>query len=1162
MIRDQSSEFRVQEEDKKVLDVSAAQRRAADPGSSVWVGASAGSGKTKVLADRVTRLLLDGVRPEKILCLTFTRAAAAEMSIRLTQRLSRWAICADSELDKDLDDLLGKPPESSMRDRARRLLASVLSCPGGMRLMTIHAFAQEVLRRFPIEAGLSPTFAVMEEVEAQALWHDAQSDLLQELAQHKDDPAALAFARLVRTMGEGTIGDIVQEVRGQMPRLRLAMEQASGLATLLGRVRTCLELEPDDTAALFCRAAVREGAFDRAGLLHAARVIAEKGTKSFKEPAQAILNWLEKDEDTRAESIDDYAGAFLTDKGKIRKDFANKPLLEKEPVIGETMEAEAHRILRLMERRASCEVADETAATLTLGLRMVQSYETAKTRRAALDFDDLIEKANAVLARSDSAAWVLYKLDGGIDHMLVDEAQDTNPAQWQIVKTLATEFFQGQSARDDVERSLFVVGDEKQSIYSFLKADPRVFDEMRGYFEELIHAAEKPFHRAALTVSFRSAPAVLRAVDAVFAADAVRRGVSQEPVAHQAFRGEGAGRVEVWPLFIPPEEERKSKRQSTPIDWTLPLGYETAHNPSAALAAAIAGQVKRWVAAGETIYDRTLKVERPMTYGDIMVLVGKRGAFVPQLVSALKKIDVAVSGVDRMHLTQQLAVMDLIALLQFTLLPQDDLTLATVLRSPLIGMSEEELMRLAIGRGKKSLWERVREAASFAAVHAYLRDVMMRAEAMTPLALLMSVLSAPCPADAISGRRAMAARLGADAEDPMDELLNVAEAFSARHAPSLQAFLHWLMESEAEIKREMEAAGGRVRITTVHGSKGLEAAVVILPDTADVPSRKRLPKIIWDDEALVPFYVPREPANARLRAIRDRVYDRQMEEHRRLLYVALTRAADRLYVGGFAKDALKEDSPSWYNIVSRSLLPLHQADVVVDGGAVMVPEIVLADYGVQSSERRVQGSIQDSAFSIQEKEMELPLWLFTPPAAEPLPPRPLVPSRPSAMEEEPPTLSPQDGRFARGRIIHRLLQSMPDVDGAQREAVAQKYLANPQHGLAKDVQAEIAAEVLRLIDDPAFAPLFGAGSRAEVPIIGLSGDRLIAGQVDRLALVGGEVWIVDYKTNRPPPSDAANIPRAYRAQMDAYRTVLAAIYPAHPIRCFLLWTHAARLMEL
>lgn len=1140
------------------LDVNAAQRLAAHPHLSAWVSASAGSGKTKVLADRVTRLLLDDVPPHKILCLTFTRAAAAEMSIRLTKRLAKWATCEDRELDQELDQLLGEAASSSVRKLGRQLFARVLACPGGMRIQTIHAFAQEILKRFPLEAGLPPHFTVMEESDATALRHEALMDVMRAATEGDDREAQEAIAVLSPQMGEDRLDELLRDVESQSEHLTKAFQHYGDVTGLVRAQREALGFQVGDTVGSLIIQASREGAFDRAALTLAGRLLAEKGGKQYAPRGQTMCRWLEQtDEAARASLFDDYCSAFFTQKGEPNARAANKEVLESQPEITETLARETIRLQSVLERVQTLRALETGASLLVLAWRMLRSYAESKRRLAVLDYDDLIAHAIAVMTRKDIGPWVLFKLDGGVDHILLDESQDTNPSQWRIVEALAAEFFAGRGAKEDIIRTLFVVGDEKQSIYSFLKADPEAFDHMRHFFAERIRAAEKPFEEVPMNVSFRSAPAILRAVDAVFAADAVRRGVSHDDVEHKAFRADAAGRVEVWPLCEAAKEDKDEARPrslKTPVLWDLPLGYEQASDPSAQLACLVAEQIQGWVRAGEAVYDKDLKALRPMNPGDVMVLVQRRGPFVEHLVRELKRRDVAVSGVDRMRLTEQLAVMDLLAMLQFALLPQDDLALACILRGPMIGGGEDDLMRLAIGRGKKSLWQRLGEEPDYAAWHDYLSGIAAMADRMPPLQMLLHILGQTCPSGHNSGRRAIGTRLGPDAEDAMDELLNVAEGFGQRHSPSLQAFLHWITSTEAEIKRELEQAAGRVRITTVHASKGLEAPVVVLPDTVRVPQKTKLSKLLWDGEAALPFYVPSDMRNARLRSLRDAAYEKQMEEHRRLLYVALTRPADRLVICGYKGERAEGFDRSWYMLAHAALKDLHQPAAMPEGPHALQPAIVLADYALTPKAAPVEKADD------QEPEESLPAWALMPPPPEPSPPRPLVPSRPEA--DDPPAASPGDARFARGRLLHRLLQSLPDLPADRREEVAARYLSNPQHGLSVVAQAELASEVMTLVSGGDFAALFGPHSRAEVPIVGLAGSRLISGQVDRLALVGDEVWIVDYKTNRPPPADPARIPPVYRAQMEAYRIVLKAIYPSHTVRCFLLWTYAARMMEI
>lgn len=1134
----------------RAVDVNALQGRASDPSLSVWVGASAGSGKTKVLADRVTRLLLADVRPEKILCLTFTRAAAAEMSVRLMKRLSDWAVCAEEKLDADLAALEGDAFDPGLRLRARRLFARTLACPGGMRIQTIHGFAQEVLRRFPVEAGLAPHFSVIEEAESDALKQESIAEILEYAAEGADPGAAACLSRVVGLMAEQTLGKLMGDILSERFALQSAVKRSGDLSGLLARARERLGLNPGENEAFF-RASACAHVSDN--FRKVVRIAWEKGTKQPRDYAERILRWLGADEATRLRDWDDYASIFITQKGTPNTKLLTKKLCEDYPFLEESYREETARVQAFLEKREAAAALENTQAVLRLGMQTIESYEKRKNARAALDYDDLIQKANDLFARPGIAPWVLYKLDGGIDHILVDESQDTSPGQWRIVRALADEYAVGESARSDRRRTLFVVGDEKQSIFSFQGADPEEFFRMRAHFAKKYGEAGKPFEEVPLNVSFRSAPAILRAVDAVFADDASRAGVSHAPVSHEAYRGEGAGLVEVWPLVRGQEEEEgeeETTEASEEKEWSLPSAYETAHNPAAELAKTIAARIEAWIAQGAGIFDRSNGAFRPMHAGDVMILVRHRGALVGHLVRELKDRAIPVAGVDRMRLADQLAVMDLLALLQFSLLPQDDLTLATVLRGPLIGASEDELMAVAIGR-KGSLWDslKAREGAPYASWVEYLRDVAAQADKRTPLSMLAEILSAPCPADSRSGRRAIMERLGPEAEDPIDELLNAAADFGTARGTSLQAFAQEMSVSETEVKRELEQAQGRVRITTVHASKGLEAPIVILPDTVSVPERQRLPKLIWAGEKEIPFYVPRETPCAPLHAMRDALFEKEMAEYRRLLYVALTRAADRLVICGHTG---KKTCPAncWYAQTEKALAPLHQEGTQSDA------KIVLADYAIMPKAPR----LKERKTPCPASSVALPAWVLTPPAPEPSPPRPLVPSRPS--EPEPSVLSPQDSRFARGRLMHRMLQGLPDVVPARREAAARSFLANPQHRLPPAQQEEMAREALALFSLPAAAPFFSPQSRAEVPIVGLTADTLISGQIDRLALVGDEIWILDYKSNRPPPSAVAGVPLLYRKQMEAYRSVLKNLYPGKKIRCFLLWTYKAALMEL
>ncbi|MGE0108510.1 MAG: double-strand break repair helicase AddA [Bdellovibrionales bacterium] len=1132
---------------EELYDVNRQQRKASDPAQSVWVSASAGSGKTKVLSDRMIRLLLKGVPPQKILCLTFTKAAAAEMSIRLTTRLSQWAVCDDATLEDELHNLQGYAIQEGQRARARQLFARILSCPGGLRVQTIHSFAQEVLRRFPLEAGLSPHFKVLEENDARELRQEVIQDLLQDMALHKESELGRAMARLVSSLGEFGFSSHLSAVLENAEKWPQLLEREGGFEALAKRIAAKMGVDTDQDEDALTASFCSERENDFKSLRGVANLLLEKGSEAYKKSAETVLTWLEAREKERTETLDDYKKVFLTFENEIRKVLFNKKLGDDFPHLKDVLESEALRVFEFVLRVETSRTYHEGMALMRIGLRVMEDYQRRKRQKAALDYDDLILKTRDLLQKADMAPWVLYKLDGGVSHILLDEAQDTNPAQWDIVKALADEFFAGEGDERKIGNTLFVVGDEKQSIYSFLKADPAEFERRHIYFKNKIESSACFFKDVPLHMSFRSAPAILRAVDEVFAAPANQQGVSHTPIKHYAFREKAAGKVMVLDL-IPAQ---KKQRLTSPEDWHLPRDYQSILKPNVELADRLARKVRDLIQEGRAIYDSKLKTMRPLEARDVMLLVRSRKGIADQLVKAFKQYRVPISGVDKMLLTGQLPVMDLAALMAFTLLPEDDLNLACVLRGPLLGISERELERLAIDRGKLSLWQSLLAQAEttprFVAFKEYLERVMRWADHSDPCALLIKILTQGCPCDEHSGRRALLARLGPQAEDPIDELLNQAENFVMMKGGSLQAFLHDLSSTPVEIKRELEQDMDCVRITTVHGAKGLEAPFVILPDTTSVPRTTDLPKILWDDVSGLPFYVPRSPKGGFVKELHEQARYLQIEEYRRLLYVALTRPADWLLVCGYEPEKKSRDVQSWYDLVSEALAP-HRAE---EGAP-----IIMQDYAADEVLPRERKD--------EERRLPLPAWLWEPPPAEPSPPRPLVPSHPSQDEEESQgTLaSPRDVRLKRGRLLHKLLQYLPDVPDSQRAEALTRFLALPQHKIEVEDQRAMFAEVMGIIEDARFAPLFGRESKAEVPLIGLSGDNLIAGQVDRLALVGDEVWLVDYKTNRPPPRNVESVPSLYRNQMAAYRKVLAAIYPDKRIRCFLLWTYELRLMEL
>ncbi len=1122
-----------------------AQARASEPGRSVWVAASAGTGKTKVLTDRVLRLMLPdadgrpGTPPGRILCITFTRAAAAEMAYRLVRRLSGWAITDDAKLVENLAALTGARPTNAQQQAARRLLAQVLETPGGLNIQTIHAFCQSVLRRFPLEAGLSPHFEAADEQTAADLLRDVRDRVFS--AANADVAAALAV--LSGEVHEDRLAELLAEIVAQRGKLARAIRDQGGFAALTDAVHHRLNVSTEDTDAALLAAACEDVAFDGPDLKVAVDALST-GAATDRERADAIARWLAAPAERPAQ-FGDYESAFLTADGRPKSRLITKKPAERFPDALPALLDEADRLVRLADRRKALRNACATSALLTLGHALTEAYADAKARRGLLDYDDQVDLTANLLERPGIAPWVLFKLDGGIDHLLIDEAQDTNPDQWRVVAALAEEFFAG-SGDEGRRRTLFVVGDEKQSIFSFQRADPREFAHMRAEFDRQLPTSQGGLSTVALQTSFRSGPAILQAVDAVFAHDRARHGVTadaSQPIRHLAHRASAPGLVEVWPLFGPSKTDEDEP-------WTPPVTQRRDRDPGARLASQIAETVRSW------IDDRIWlpSVGRGVEAGDILILLRTRNRFFNQLVRALKDQGVAVAGLDRMVLRHQLAVKDLLAVLQVLLLPEDDLTLAAALKSPLIGFDEPALFRLAHGR-ITNLWRALTagDDPRDRAASAWLGDLLALADYVPPFELLTRILTHPCPADPVSGRRALLGRLGAEAEDPIDELLTLACGVEARGPPSLQRFVHMADTGDVTVKREFDQTGPRrLRIMTVHGAKGLQAPIVIMPDTVSRP--RRATDIVWPDEEIdVPLWSPRrEREDAVTEAMRARADAKQQEEYRRLLYVALTRAEDRLVIAGHHGPKLPGED-CWYRLCRDALEPVAQA----------VPQPPFDDpvlrLSVGDIDRRDAGPAIAGVVS-----GTLPDWARRPAPPEPQPPKPLAPSRPDG--EDPATLTPlqpaDDNRFKRGRIVHALLQSLPDLAEDLRRAVAQRYLAGPSLGLSPDTQNELLTETLAVLSDPGFAAVFGPGSRSEVPITGVIGGRVVSGQIDRLVVRNDSVLIVDYKTNRPPPATANEVPPLYWRQMAAYRAAVGQIYPDRPVLCALLWTVGPKLMPL
>jgi ATP-dependent helicase/nuclease subunit A len=1133
------------------------QLRASDPGVSAFVSAHAGAGKTKLLIDRLLRLMLHGADPARILCLTFTKAAAAEMAIRLQKRLAGFVTLADEDMDARLKALL-VPPTREARARARALFAQVLDLPGGMRISTTHAFCQSLLRRFPLEARISPHFRLVEDQDARTALDAAREAVLP----RADPDAIAALAGLASAEGFSALTALLERHRERL-RVALGLPPPVLRAALARAVGVSHGSEADIVAAAVCWPA-------EAGLKDALRRARLFGSPGVSAKAAEMEGWLNLPPAERADYWAQWCAALFNADGKptAASKFCNTNLAKTHGDIAGIIAAEQTRAAGVLQACQALRCAAASGALLALAAPIMADYAAAKARGGLVDYDDLIRQSVALL-KDGGAAWVKYKLDGGIDHLLLDEVQDSSAVQWDVTDALAEDFFTGEGARVPTgaqlaaqggaelggaelgapARTVFAVGDVKQSIYSFQGAEPREFELRRARYRTEILAARRPFRETVLDVSFRSAAPVLRAVDSVFADAASSCGVcGPGALSHVPNRAGQAGSVVIWPLAPRPDSV-------PPLPWTIPERNQGGRSAAEDLVRHLAG----WIAAqiqGGTMLE---SAARPMRAGDFLVLVRRRGQFDRALVRELKQRGVNVAGLDRMQLTEQLAVQDLVSLCEALLLPSDDLSFAEMLTSPLGGLSDDSLMQLAAGR-EGSLWDALRaragERPEWRCADGFFAALLKRVDFASPYALLAEALGP------LGGRARLFARLGPEAAEPVDELLAAAQLYASDQPPSLQGFLHWLARSGAEVKREAEAGGDVLRIMTVHGAKGLEAPVVILPDTVALPPDED--RLHWTRDAQTGadlfLWVPNKAFRCdAVDAISAQSAGKRGEEYNRLLYVAMTRARDHLLVCGWQPRG-EVPADSWYAQILRGLGHAGAVAAAHEWGEALrleSPQTALPD-GDDVREAEASAVLPGWAGAA-------PDWrpLALPP--EPALPRPLAPSRPenAGFGGVPAARSPlvrdvADRPASRGALVHALLQHLPALPPDRWAAAAEAFAAQTIPGEA----AAIAAQVCAVLRDPALAALFGPGSRAEQGLSGVVAGQVMTGRVDRLAVAADRVIVADYKTSRRPPASAAEAPVLYLRQMAAYRALLRLLYPGREVVCVLVWTEGPVAMVL
>ena len=1122
-----------------------------DDKTSVWVSASAGTGKTTILVQRILYLLLSGSKVDRILCLTFTRTAAAEMKERINFYLSQWAILDEEELSIAVEKITGKLPGKDMLGIASNLFFNLLQTPDGIRIETIHGFCQSVLRRFPIESGIPPQFRVADEQQRTDLIFNTRLKMMIYSRANPESELSVALKKIMSTTSETNFHDhlllLIRE-KSKLENFKKIYENTYSQNKIISKF---LGIDSEDTEDSASQIFSDYNSFSSDKLEACAKVFIE-GNKTESKWGKSALLWLSSTEEERASNAIDYAKGFFTSSGNLRSHLPSQKLCKKAPQATDFFHLERDRAQYFLENIRSIRLFERTNSWITISKYFLELYEEEKSLVNTLDFDDLIHTTHKLLSNPNLPSWVLFKMDGGIDHILVDESQDTSSQQWSIIKALSDEYFSTRSS-DSRSRSLFIVGDEKQSIFSFQGADPYVMEDLQKQLSKRAQQANIPWTNLPLNLSFRSTSPILSLVDATFSDEETSTGVAiiNKKISHNVSRLGDSGLVEIWDT-----EKPVGKPPSLDL-WSLPTSREQPDNPKSRLAKRIAETISSWVSDdNQKNSDYWLSARnRKIQAGDIMILVQQRDSLMEYLIKALKKENVPVTGIDRMVLIEQLPVMDLMALGDFLLFPKDDLMLATILKGPFIGLSEEHLFNLAYNRGPLSLWEilleKQHEDPIIKQCVQLIKELMNKYNKMTPYDFYSDFLLSE------NGRRALIDRLGEEINDPVDQFLNLALEFQNDQPLSLQTFLAWLRSGRNEVKRNMERNEGAVKILTTHSAKGLQAPIVFLADAARKPSHR--PTLVWShsDEINLPIWLGKRSEDTKVVGrLREHHAKRQDEEYRRLLYVGMTRAEDRLYVCG-TEGVRGKSKNCWHEIVMRGFDILKTKEKLIEkNGLVRF-----------SCPQKTKINLESNNPDIIESEDSGKAIKFSPLYTEDTSDRLSITSkeRPSNTKNNVSSRKNQESKILIGKITHRLLEILLTLPVSDRFEAGEKWLSNGSHGLDKDKQKKILFSIKELLNNQDLKKIFGPLGRSEVPFSvevnnNNNNNIIISGKIDRLLIEDDIITAIDFKTDKYPPDNQNLVRQEYIEQMQDYAKALRIIFPGKKILCGLLFTTNASMI--
>jgi ATP-dependent helicase/nuclease subunit A len=1105
------------------------QIQASAPQSNIWVTANAGSGKTSVLTSRFIRLMLDGARPEKILCITFTNAGAAEMREKIFNKLSTLALLPLENRKSELSQLLGDIATDKQAKQLQELYLKIIDRPDKIRILTIHSLCQHLLKKFALEAGVQPYFQVIDELAQNELITESQNRLFSLKLYSKDgkkqyaEEIVNAIKDIAKTHSETTIREAISAMLKKGHRFLQVIEAHESLENYLANLKTILKADFEESEL---SKNLYNSLFPQ---LTNIAVKLSNGPKKAQDIANDITNY------AHSKSVEHLRSALFTKEGEPKK-LASLAVVKNDDSLALEIDKATEKLVDFEERITSKKLYKTTENLTYIVYGIIQIYEYLKDGRSALDYNDLIHKTTALLNDKEATSWVLYKLDGGIEHLMLDEAQDTSPEQWQIVNALTTEFFS-----EETKRTLFVVGDEKQSIYRFQGADINNFyDQKRRYQNTTAHLNNR-LELVPFNMSFRTLPAILNVVDKTFEPPHLKAQITDDESAinHAFFRGDNAnltGYFELKPPIIP---EKKDKIKH---NWHLPESYPESEESSARkiLAANIANDIATMVKNGRNLPSQS----RPVRAGDIMILLKNRDELFRELPRELLKHGIKTTGGDRLNIAEQIAAEDLLSFAKFLTLPEDDHNFACLLKSPIIGLSEQQLFELAYKREEVSLYKRfLQQSHEYPSENAMLSHFLNIVDYNSPYEIFTELL------EVNNIRQKFYKRLGAESKAIIDEFINLTAKFEANYSSGMQGFITWFKNSDAEFKNSPANNPDEVRLLTVHGSKGLEAPIVILANAMQVNAASKTEKIYFlDDHFICPLL--KELRNQATNELIESEKTQEENEYFRLLYVAMTRARDELYVyGAQSRNASKNN---WYTTIHTAIQDMEHKNVN--------ESIVIA------SESYIQAaSMYDAVQNTNDAKLDLAAFGYMQNVPKFTNKQQVFsPSHLIEIDEIPYKNAKKQGSTGgelekeRGNIIHKLFENLPKIAPDQCQKYAENIFksSNFKDRLKLD---DILNETITCLKNPEFAQIFSENSMVEVPVMGEVDGKMLSGKIDRMIITDEKVIIVDYKTNRKIADVNSQTHNKYRRQLLSYKQLMQKIYPQKAIETIILWSAENKL---